>query len=111
MGPVSSVELPVTALFLQMGLFWTLGVIIAVGTAAASLTLLLVYLRNFRRIRSVFAMGLSAFALILFVQNVMAIYDYIVMSQKFKADVAIPMLSINGLEFVAVLVLLAVTLR
>lgn len=54
-------------------------------------------------------MGLSAFALILFVQNV--IYDYIVMSQKFRADVAIPMLSINGLEFVAVLVLLAVTLR
>ncbi len=54
-------------------------------------------------------MGLSAFALILFVQNV--IYDYIVMSQKFRADVAIPMLSINGLEFAAVLVLLAVTLR
>jgi len=104
-------ELVVGALFIQMGFFWALGVIIAVATAVASLALLLIYLRNLWHIRSFFAVGLSTFALVIFIQNVWAFYQYVVMSQKFRADVAIPMLSINALEFVAVAILLAITLR
>ena len=82
-------------------------------TAAISAVLLLVltaiYLRVYRDTHAQFSMGLAIFAVILFAQNVVAVYSFLTMA-SYIADQFLPfLLTINLAEVVGIAVLLRTT--
>jgi uncharacterized membrane protein YgdD (TMEM256/DUF423 family) len=80
-------------------------------SAALLLGLILTYTKVYRDTHAQFALGLTIFALILFAQNVLAIYSFIIMS-PFGGDPFLPyLLGINIAQVLGLLVLFRTTLR
>ena len=86
-------------------------VIITVLSAVILVTLLVIYVSNYRKIKSSFCTGLIIFALLLLTQNVAAIYFQIGMSHQCSYETAQPFLILNFLEAVGLGALLYVTWR
>ncbi len=80
-------------------------------SAVLLLVLLVVYLRVYRDTRAEFSLGLTIFAAVLFVQNILAVYSFLTMA-SYIADGFLPFLfSINLAELVGITVLLRTTTR
>ncbi len=84
-------------------------------TAALSaillLGLILVYARMYRDTRAQFSLGLMVFALILFAQNILAVYSFATMS-PYIGDPFLPyLLGINIAQVLGIMVLFRTTLR
>ncbi|MBS3068619.1 hypothetical protein J4450_07980 [Candidatus Micrarchaeota archaeon] len=78
-------------------------------SAIILVTLLVIYLSNYRKIKSTFCTGLIIFAILLLVQNVAAIYFQINMSHQCSYETAQPFLILNFLEAIGLGALLYVT--
>jgi len=72
-----------------------------------------VWLRNYRRFRTPMVLGLLAFAVVLLVENLVALYFFFDMRMLFAADpqVHLAVAVLRGLEFVALAFLTYVTLK
>lgn len=80
-------------------------------SALLLLGLILTYARIYRDTRARFSLGLMIFALILFAQNVLAVYSFATMS-PYIGDPFLPyLLGINVAQVLGVLVLFRTTIR
>ncbi len=84
-------------------------VVTTVISAIILVSLLTIYLGNYKKIKSKFCTGLIIFALLLLAQNVAAIYFQINMSHQCSYETAQPFLILNFLEAVGLGALLYVT--
>jgi hypothetical protein len=85
---------------------------LAAASLAVLLALLYVYAKNFRSIRSPLSLGLVLFAALFVVQNVAAMYFYVVLANGgFGAPVAMPMLALNAVELAGFVALFYVAWR
>lgn len=88
---------------------------ITMYTAALSAILLLgliiTYARMYRDTHAQFSLGLAIFALILFVQNVLAVYSFITMSNLIGEPLPAYLLGVNIAEVLGIAVLLKTTVR
>lgn len=95
---------------MALGLIWALNIGIAVASLVLLAGVLYVYARNFRECRSSFALGLTVFAGLFAVQNVLACFFYLDMGMAGVADqAALPMLVLSGAELGALAALFVVT--
>jgi hypothetical protein len=90
---------------------------VATGLAGLNVVLLLalgsVWVRNYVTFRTPLILGLVAFAAVMLVQNVVAIYFFFSMGSLYAMNPAAHTLvaALRGLEFVALAILTAVTLK
>jgi hypothetical protein len=90
-----------------------------VASALAALNVLLlavlaaVWLRNYRTFRTPLVLGLLAFALVLLLENLLALYFFFDMRMLYAADPTVhqAVAVLRGLQFVAIASLTASTLR
>ncbi len=83
----------------------------AIVSAVLLFGLILVYARIYRDTRARFSLGLLIFAMILFAQNLLAVYSFVTMS-PYIGDPFLPyLLGINVAQVLSVLVLFRTTLR
>jgi hypothetical protein len=88
---------------------------VASGLAALNMALLavlcFVWLRNYRRFRTPLVLGLLAFAAVMLVENLAAIYFFFSMGMLYAGDPHAQQFvaALRGLEFLALLVLTYVT--
>ena len=94
--------------FLQV-IYMEFAVVATVLSAIILVTLLVIYLGNYKKIKSMFCTGLIVFALLLLAQNVAAIYFQVNMSHQCSYETAQPFLILNFLEAVGLGALLYVT--
>lgn len=86
-----------------------------VGLAALNLLLLVsllyVYLQNYRQLKSPFVLGLIVFAAFLLIENALALYFSITMMGLYAENVAFQALILRAIETIALTVLTYVTWR
>lgn len=77
------------------------------------LVLSVVWVRNYRTFQTPITLGLLAFALVLLVENAVAIYFFFSMAMFYSADPAVQqaVLVLRALQFVALVFLTYVTLQ
>ncbi len=80
-------------------------------SAALLLGLILTYGRIYRDTRAQFSLGLMVFALILFAQNLLAVYSFATMSPFIGSPFLPYLLGINIVQVLGILVLFRTTLR
>lgn len=80
-------------------------------TAALLLVLVAVYVRVYRDTHAQLSLGLSVFALILFTQNILAVYSFLTMASYIQDPFLPYLLGINIAEALAVITLLRTTAR
>lgn len=83
----------------------------AAFSAVLLLGLIITYARMFRDTRAQFSLGLMIFATILFVQNILAVYSFITMSNLVGDPLPTYLLGINIAEVLGIAVLFKTTLR
>ncbi len=88
---------------------------ISIYSAALSAVLLLglivMYARMYRDTRAQFSLGLTIFALVLFAQNILAVYSFITMSNLVGDPLPAYMLGINLAEVLGIAVLFRTAVR
>lgn len=88
---------------------------ISMFTAAISAVLLVglvvTYLRIYKDTHAQFSLGLTIFAMILFAQNILAVYSFITMSHLIGDPFPAYLLGINVAEVAGILVLFRTTTR
>ncbi len=90
---------------MPIGTLWGIDIVLSLIGSFVALLLLVFYVRKIREVRSRFTLGLSAFSGILFAQNILSIFVFLNLAQKYAADVAIPLMGIGLLEISALIVL------
>ncbi|HYT01036.1 MAG TPA: hypothetical protein VEO20_10280 [Thermoplasmata archaeon] len=96
---------------MALGTFWMVDVGLALASVAVLSGLLYVYVGNFRHLRSAFSLGLIVFAGLFVLENLAAVYFYVVLSESYGAGVALPMLALNAAELVGFATLFIVSWR
>ncbi|MDG6954865.1 MAG: hypothetical protein JRN33_07810 [Nitrososphaerota archaeon] len=81
--------------------FWTIDIVVAVASAVLMFWAVIFYYRRARTLTSSFSVGLTLFTVIFLVQNLLAVFFYFQLAQTYSADVALPMLALNGLGLAA----------
>ncbi len=96
-----------------MAFLMDLSMITAAISAVLFLVLVAVYLRVYRDTRAQFSLGLSIFASILLVQNILAVYSFVIMAPFIlELEPFLPfLLAINIVQVLGVIVLLRTTIR
>ena len=73
------------------------------------LTLMYVYYRNLKKIKSKFTIGLFIFALLFLLQNLVSLYFYLTMMSYYSPEVEVHVFILTLLQTVAFLILLKIT--
>ena len=95
---------------MALGLLWAVNIAIAVATTALVGLMLYVYGRNWRAVRSRFAVGLVAFSAFVLAQVVGTIWLYFWMNEIPQYNqMAMPMLLLSSAQFLGFVALFAVT--
>jgi hypothetical protein len=96
-----------------MGLVSMLGMAVTVVNLALLTALGVVWVRNYRTFGSPLLLGLVVFAVVLFVENAVAVYFYFSTGMLFAMGpfVETTVAAMRGLQFVALLVLTWVTMQ
>lgn len=97
--------------FKLVGPFWTANIALVAINATMLIALLIVYLKNFGRIKSKFVLGLMVFAILFLADNLIAAYVYFDFARFYGPAVAAPLLLINVIGLVGFVTLLWITLR
>lgn len=90
---------------------------IATGLSGLNIVLLLVLMviwgRNFKKFRTPLTLGLLGFAVVLFVENLVALYFFFSWGMLYAGASAaqLAVLAIRGLQFLALLFITAVSMR
>ncbi|MEM0286830.1 MAG: hypothetical protein QXG05_01495 [Nitrososphaerota archaeon] len=90
---------------------WTIDIIVALASAVLMVYAFLFYFGKARKMSSSFSLGLTAFTGIFVLQNLIAVFFYYQLAKEYSADVALPMLALNGLGLMAFAVLVWVIRR
>lgn len=96
---------------MAIGPFWIANITLAILSVALLGVIAVIYIRNWRRIRSSLLVGLLVFAALFLIANIAATYYYYMLAQTYAASVAVPLLVVHLLQFVGLSVFLYVTLR
>jgi hypothetical protein len=75
------------------------------------LGLVIIYTRIYRDTHAQFSLGLVIFSLILFAQNILSVYSFIMMSPVMPSQFLPYLLGINVAEVLGIIVLFRTTLR
>lgn len=94
-----------------IGMFWMVDIVLAAASIAVLVGLLYVYVTNYRHLRSPFSLGLIVFAGLFLLENLAAIYFYVVMSENEGPSVAMPMLALSAAELLGFATLFYVSWR
>lgn len=95
---------------MALGLLWALNIAVAVATIALLALMLYVYGRNWRAVRSRFAVGLVAFAVFVLAEVLGMIWVYFAMDAAGGyTPMAMPLLVMNSAQFLGFVALFAVT--
>jgi len=92
-----------------MGLLMQVSALLAGINMVVLIALLLLYVRNMRKIMSSFTIGLALFATFLFVQNALSLFAYGMMYVHFDEVIEPYLVSINVAEAVGLLILYRTT--
>lgn len=88
-----------------------LDILVSLANVVLLVLLLYVYWDNYKRIKSVFTLGLIMFAGLLLLQNIL-FSGFLLFGQAFQiAELGLPIFILNITEFLALLILLIVTWR
>ena len=90
---------------------WTIDILVAVASAILMMWAFAFYYGRARKLTSSFSVGLTLFTVLFLVQNIVAIFFYFELATKYSAEVAVPMLTINGLGLGAFATLVLVVRR
>lgn len=90
---------------------WTIDIVVAVVSTILMLWAFLFYYDRARKITSSFSVGLTLFTVLFLIQNLVAIFFYFELAARYSADVALPMLTINGIGLAAFATLVLVIRR
>lgn len=97
---------------MALGTLWMIDLVLAASSSAILVALLYVYGTNFRSLRSPLSLGLIVFAALFLVENLAAMYFYVLLANaEFGAPVAMPMLALNAVELIGFATLLYVSWR
>lgn len=80
---------------------WTIDIVVAVASAILMLWAFAFYFRRAKSVTSSFSLGLTLFTVLFLIQNLLAILFYFQLAQSYSADVALPMLTLNGIGLAA----------
>jgi len=83
----------------------------AAVSALLLLGLIITYARMYKDTRAQLSLGLTIFAMVLFVQNVLAVYSFITMSNLIGDPLPVYLLGINIAEVLGIAVLFKTTVR
>ncbi len=88
-----------------------LDIAISLGNIILLILLLYIYLDNYKRIKSVFTLGLIIFAVLLLLQNIL-FSGFLLFGPVFRiAELGLPLFILNITEFLALFILLIITWR
>jgi hypothetical protein len=94
-----------------MSLLMEISMYSAAVSAVLLLGLIVTYARIYRDTRAQFSLGLTIFALVLFAQNILAVYSFITMSNLVPDPLPAYLLGINITEVLGIAVLFKTTVR
>lgn len=94
-----------------MSLLMDISMYTAALSAILLLGLIITYARMYRDTHAQFSLGLSIFALILFAQNILAVYSFITMSNLIGEPLPAYLLGVNIAEVLGIAVLFKTTVR
>ena len=92
-----------------MGAIMNICTALTVISTLALLGLLYIYIKNLKKIKSKFTMGLLIFAVLFLLQNFVSLYFYFTMMEYFVPQVEIHELVLNSLQTAAFLILLKIS--
>ena len=92
-----------------MAMLMNLTTIMAAVSSIALAGLLHIYIRNLKKIKSGFTIGLFIFALLFLVQNLVSLYYYLTMMEYYSPEVEVHVFILTLLQTMGFLVLLKIT--
>ncbi|MBI2541437.1 hypothetical protein HYV80_01895 [Candidatus Woesearchaeota archaeon] len=92
-----------------MAMLMNLTTILAVVSVSALGMLLHIYIKNLRKIKSRFTIGLFIFALLFLVQGLISLYYYLTMMDYYSPEVEVHVFILTLLQTVGFLILLKIT--
>lgn len=92
-----------------MAMLMNLTTAMAVISSVALAGLLHIYIRNLKKIKSGFTIGLFTFALLFLIQNLVSLYYYLTMMEYYSPQVETHVFILTLLQTIGFLVLLKIT--
>ena len=92
-----------------MAMLMNLTTIMAVVSSIVLAGLLHIYIRNLKKIKSNFTIGLFIFALLFLIQNLVSVYYYLTMMEYYSPEVEVHVFILTLLQTTGFLVLLKIT--
>ncbi|MBI2657954.1 hypothetical protein HYX08_04645 [Candidatus Woesearchaeota archaeon] len=92
-----------------MAMLMNLTTMMAVVSSIALAGLLHIYIRNLKKIKSNFTIGLFIFALLFLIQNLVSLYYYLTMMEYYSPEVELHVFILTLLQTIGFLVLLKIT--
>ena len=92
-----------------MAMLMNLTTILAVVAILVLGFLLHIYIKNLRKIKSSFTIGLLVFALLFLIQNLVSLYYFLTMMEYYSPEVEVHVFILTLLQTIGLLVLLKIT--
>ncbi|MBI2649697.1 hypothetical protein HYX04_00105 [Candidatus Woesearchaeota archaeon] len=92
-----------------MAMLMNITTILAVISVIALGMLLHIYIKNLKKIKSKFTIGLLVFALLFLLQNLVSLYYYLTMMKYYTPEVEVHVFILTLLQTIAFLILLKIT--
>lgn len=92
-----------------MAMLMSLTTIMAAVSSIMLAGLLHIYIRNLKKIKSNFTIGLFIFALLFLIQNLVSLYYYLTMMKYYSPEVEVHVFILTLLQTIGFLVLLKIT--
>ena len=92
-----------------MAMLMNLTTVLTVISALSLGALLHVYLKNLKKIKSKFTIGLLVFALLFLIQSIISLYYYLTMMKYYSPEVEVHVFTLTLLQTIAFLILLKIT--
>lgn len=92
-----------------MAMLMNVTTILAIVSVVVLSMLLHIYIKNLKKIKSKFTIGLLVFALLFLLQNLVSIYYYLTMMKYYTPEVEVHVFILTLLQSIAFLILLKIT--
>lgn len=93
----------------MVGVFWAINISITILDSLILIWIFILYIRSHHVLGSKFSIALLLFAILLLIQSIISTLVYIRLKDYYGPEVAIPLIPINVLGFLAMLTLLWIT--
>lgn len=94
-----------------MAMLMNLTTILTVVSVSALGMLIHIYIKNLKKIKSKFTIGLFVFALLFLIQGLISLYYYLTMMEYYSPEVEVHVFILTLLQTIGFLVLLKITLE